>query len=212
MNERLRTDYYYNLHLLERVNVDVFPIIKATSYTPKSLIGFNYVNTAKDKNKCVHFYLDDYQFERVWNKPELYTDKLLQFDSLFTPDFSLYLDMPMPLQIFNTYRNRLLGAYWQSRGIEVIPTISWSDNKSYSFCFDGIEKGGVVTVSTLGCGRSETAKKLFFEGLEEMIHRLEPSKVLVYGVDIGITNKDTEFLFYSNETTERMKRGKSNGR
>lgn len=208
MNQRLRTDYYYNLDLIEHVEIDVFPIIKRTEHIPKELIGFNYINTNKRYEKCVHFYLDDYQFERTWNKPDFYTDKLLNFDSVFTPDFSLYLDMPMPLQIFNTYRNRLLGAYWQSRGLEVIPTLSWSDDKSYSFCFEGVESNGVVTVSTVGCGKNLKVKELFMAGLDEMIHRLEPKAVLVYGKDIGITNKETEFIFYDNETIKRLEGGR----
>lgn len=208
MNQRLRTDYFYNLDLIEHVEIDVFPIIKRTEHIPKELIGFNYVNTNKQHEKCVHFYLDDYQFERVWNRPDFYTDKLLRFDSVFTPDFSLYLDMPMPIQIFNTYRNRLLGAYWQSRGLEVIPTLSWSDDKSFSFCFEGIEPGGVVTVSTIGCGNNINAKQLFFKGLDEMILKIEPKKVLVYGKDIGIKNKETEFVFFGNETIERIERSR----
>ena len=208
MNQRLRTDYFYNLDLIEHVEIDVFPIIKRTEHIPKELIGFNYVNTNKQHEKCVHFYLDDYQFERVWNKPDFYTDKLLHFDSVFTPDFSLYLDMPMPLQIFNTYRNRLLGAYWKSRGLEVIATLSWSDDKSYSFCFEGVEPGGVVTVSTVGCGNSVHAKRLFLNGLDEMVHRLEPKKVLVYGKDIGIENKRTEFIYFDNETIKRIERSR----
>ncbi len=208
MDQRLRTDYFYNLNLLEHVEVDVFPMIKKTEHVPESLIGFNYIKTKKHHEKCVHFYLDDYQFERVWSKPELYADNLMKFDSVFTPDFSLYLDMPMPLQIFNTYRNRLLGAYWQSRGMTVIPTLSWSNDKSYSFCFEGVEPGGVVTISTVGCYRNKHANKLFLEGLDEMVHRLEPKKVLVYGKDIGIVNSKTEFIFFENETIKRMEGGR----
>ncbi len=208
MNQRLRTDYYYNLDLLEHIEVDVFPIIRKTEYAPNGIIGFNYIKTKKQYNDCVHFYLDDYQFERVWNRPDFYTEQLMPFDSAFTPDFSLYLDMPMPLQIFNTYRNRLLGAYWQSRGMTVIPTLSWSDDKSYSFCFEGIEPGGVVTISTLGCGKDLGAKELFLNGLDEMLHRLEPKKVLVYGNDIGIDNSKSDFIYFENETIKRIERGR----
>lgn len=50
------------------------PIIKACDYVPNDLIGFNYAKST-DKTDCgVHFFIDDYQFERQskqqdrWNK------------------------------------------------------------------------------------------------------------------------------------------------
>lgn len=41
------------------------PIIENDNYIPTDLIGFNYAKTSKDKNCGIHFYLDDYQFERL---------------------------------------------------------------------------------------------------------------------------------------------------
>lgn len=39
-------------------------------------IGFNYAaSTARRAGKGVHFFLDDYQFERVWNNPDRYNVK-----------------------------------------------------------------------------------------------------------------------------------------
>ena len=63
MNERLRTDFSYNLQLLENVELSddwlQMPIIKSSELIPSSLIGFNYAKTAKDFNKGVHFYIDE---------------------------------------------------------------------------------------------------------------------------------------------------------
>lgn len=40
-------------------------------------IPFNYANTAKDRSKKgVHFYVDDYQFSRLWNRPDDYISML----------------------------------------------------------------------------------------------------------------------------------------
>ena len=48
-----------------------FPMLKACHYVPEELIGFNYVKNWKGKREGigVHFYLDDYQFERMWTRP-----------------------------------------------------------------------------------------------------------------------------------------------
>ncbi len=66
--------------------------------------------------------------------------------------------MPMPIKIYNTFRSRWCGAYLQSNGVKVIPTLAWGGPETFWFCFDGVEKKSVVAVSTLGV-RSE--KDLF---------------------------------------------------
>ena len=85
-NERQRTNDTYNLDIMDNENVTDFwqmPIIKNDNYIPKDIIGFNYAKQAKKKNVGIHFYLDDYQFERIWNKPEDYTEILKQYDCIF---------------------------------------------------------------------------------------------------------------------------------
>lgn len=209
MNQRLRTDFGYNLHLSRLVEFEEnrlqMPIVKKMEYYPEKLIGFNYAKRSKKFSSGVHFYLDDYQFERVWNQPETYLDLLRRFDFVFTPDFSLYTDMPRPLQIYNTYRNRLLGAWWQTEGINVIPTISWSDELSFDFSFSGIEKGGVVTVSTIGVSRDKQAKKNWIDGMREMIKWIKPSTILVYGRPIDFDYKNIKVVYFNNTNSERMK-------
>ena len=121
-------------------------ICKYTKKTPQHFIEFNHALTHHNNKHCyygVHFYLDDYQFERVWASPTRYVKLLRQYSCVLSPDFSLYTDMPMAMQIWNTYRSRLLGQYWQDNGINVIPTVSWSDERSYSFCFDGLPQTNV---------------------------------------------------------------------
>lgn len=126
-NERERTFDAYNLLEFDANNADGFyqmPIIRRTNFVIDKLIGFNYVlNTLPRKGVGVHFYIDDYQFERIWNSPEDYIPKLLKYDCCLTPDFSLYLDMPMAMKIWNVYRSRLIGQMIQNAGGIVIPTI-----------------------------------------------------------------------------------------
>lgn len=101
--------------------------------------GFNYARRMKGKQPKtgVHFFVDDYQFRTVWENPVRYADVIQRFGAALTPDFSTYADMPQILQIWNHYRKHWLGAFWQSRGMVVIPTISWSTPESWEWCFDG---------------------------------------------------------------------------
>lgn len=110
------------------------------------------------------------------------------------------------MQIWNVYRNRLLGQFWQSEGLNVIPTISWSDESSFDFCFDGIAKNSVVAISTVGSFKNEESKKMFYNGFKEMVKRLEPNKILVYGENKIDYNKE-KIIYFKNEILERIKNG-----
>lgn len=120
------------------------PILEPVKELPeiKEWISFNYVlSDDNPQGKAVHFFIDDYQFERLWNNPEKYVDKLKQYVCVATPDFSPYGDMPHALQIYNHYRKHWVGAYLQSQGVTVIPTIRCStDERSLEWYLDGEPK------------------------------------------------------------------------
>lgn len=63
----------------------------------------------------------------------------------------------------------------------VYPSISWSDENSYDWCFDGDPVGGIVAVSSVGTQQNKESKRLFLRGYEEMMKRLSPEWVIFYG-------------------------------
>lgn len=63
----------------------------------------------------------------------------------------------------------------------MIPNVRWGDERSYAFCFDGVQTGKPVAVGTHGCIRHREDRRYFRQGLEVMLSRLHPSAVLVYG-------------------------------
>lgn len=170
------------------------PKLKGTNFDIKKwqeekggiVTGFNYCKSYIDKqvdtrDTGVHFFLEDYQFERVWLKPTTYLDRLKQFKFVLTPDFSLYTDHPKAVQIFSHYKKHWVGAFWESQGLRVIPTICWSDSKSFEWCFDGEPINSVVAVSTKGTQGNQTAKERFLAGYNQMIKRLNPTQILLFG-------------------------------
>ena len=217
-DERERTNRAYNLDIAHNTEMsDDFwqmPIIKCDDYVPDELIGFNYAKTNANKNVGVHFYVDDYQFERVWNYPEKYVDVLLEYDCILSPDFSLYMDMPMPMKIWNVYRSRQIGAFYQSMGIKVIPTLSWAEAETFEFCFRGIPKGSIVSVSTVGVKEDPNALQIWREGMDEMIKQIEPAQILVYGGALDYDYKGIKVREYKNNVLDRWqaKKGNDNGR
>lgn len=149
-----------------------------------SVIGFNYaIGEKKPGDKIVHFYLDDYQIRRVWDNPDRYIPILQNFSAVLSPDFSLYTDFPRAIQIYNHYRKQWLGAYWQEHGITVIPTICWSDEESYNWCFDGIPKESAISISTVGGfgKRKGSNKEAWLRGYYQCLEVLQPSQILLHG-------------------------------
>lgn len=165
----------YDIPTMEPVEVDLS--------NPK-IIGFNYMLSEKHpEDKILHFYVDDYQFERVWNNPEKYVPYLQRFKAVLSPDFSLYMDFPKAVQIFNHYRKMWCSAYWQEHGIKVIPTICWSDEASFEWCFDGVPKHSLVSISTIGGfgNHEEHNKEAWLKGYEKCLEVLDPSEILLFG-------------------------------
>lgn len=60
--------------------------------------------------------------------------------------------------------------------VKVIPTLSWAEDASFQFCFDGIEPGGTVSVSTIGVKRDKESMEVWKAGMDEAIKRLKPYK------------------------------------
>lgn len=144
-------------------------------------IGFNYMLGEKNpENKVLHFYLDDYQFERVWKEPNKYLEKICKFKYVIALDFSLYIDHPKAVQIFNHYRKHWCARYWQDYGANVIPCICWSDESSFDWCFDGTPKNSPICISTIGgFGNHGCDKEAWLRGYRKCLEVLNPSKVIL---------------------------------
>lgn len=161
------------------------PQIKPVYKLPeiKEWIGFNYVlSDDNPEGKAVHFFIDDYQFERMWNNPDKYVDKLRQYVCVASLDFSPYGDMPLATQIFNHYRKHWVARYLQDSGVTVIPTIRCSsDERSLDFFLDGEPEESIVIYSSIWTSGNKENYEQSKKEWNLMIEHLKPSKVFVYG-------------------------------
>ena len=172
---------------------DIPYIPQKTDLIIKKLVPYDKTsNHIYEQGEVVHFYLDDQKFDGpkgIWNglsnnenyKRGFDLSRLNGASAIITPDFSLYLDMPRVMQIWNVYRSRAVGYYLTTLGYDVIPNVRWTDEESYNFAFAGLYKGQIVAVGTLGCSKSPNDKALLVNGFVEMIRRIEPRLVIVYG-------------------------------
>ena len=148
---------------------------------PKELISFDKLKTSKTKRGYIHYYIHDKIFASFIANVPNYLKYLSQYDGVITPDCTLAIGQLDYLQMTNTYFNRAVGVYLQQHGIPVIPTVRWSDEDSFRYCFNGLPKHSILAVSTHGCIKSNEQKRMFRTGLIKMIELLKPTDVIVYG-------------------------------
>lgn len=194
MEEWFRQRRLLNMHLCKSVKLAGalgLPLVAAfEGSVPQRFIGFNRALTSQDYDCGIHFFIDDYQFERVWNTPEKYLSLLRRFRCVIAPDFSLYVDLPPALNFWNVYRNRLLAAWWQSQGIRVIPSASWGNADSFRFCFEGLPHNSLIAVGHTAIGRNRCVQNYYNWGLKELERQTSASQILVYGTLSGLELSD----------------------
>lgn len=158
-----------------------FPVLNPTYWVPNRLVSFSKAVATADYNQWVHFYEDDYLFERVWRNTKRYLPILRRFNGVLLPDFSLYRDMPFNMQTNNIYRSRAMGFWLQQNGVRIIPNVRFADRRTYRCCCDGLSQGITIAIGTHGVMRRPADKAITAEGLGKVVDRLRPWAIVVYG-------------------------------
>lgn len=151
----------------------------------------------------------EYQ-ERKWNKFNDYLNELKHFDTICSPDHSVYVNWCHPNNLNDVWRNRIVGKVLSNEGFTVIPTISWAGTRTYEYAFLGVEPGGTYATSCIGCnhhsiGRREESLADYRDGIKEMVKRLSPKRIIVYGSK-ALPDADygkAEVMFFKNKDSER---------
>lgn len=197
------------------------PVVKTNiEELPTSVISYQKIGKKQieiPSRTALHFYVYDYLFDGefgIWNSlirgvefaRGFNLSKLEGFDCIIAPDYSLYLDMPISWQIWNIYRSRVVVYALQSLGYKVIVNARWTDESSYDFCFEGIEAGSIVAVGTHGCSKERVDRKIFDAGLEELIRRVKPKSIIIYGaitetVRNILKKNDQNYIVFRSETS-----------
>lgn len=173
---------------------------------PKRIVAFYRTTTGKYRNAVPHFYTDDKHLEGLWTYPNKFVSSILSRDSLIIgPDFSVYAEMVFAQKLWNIFRNKLLVAWWQFNGIDVIPNISWM-NDNYECSFEGWPKESVVAVNSTGVGNSERCKTMWIEGYNKMIDYLHPIHIVRYGAK-QIGENEAISTYYPNDNLTIARHG-----
>ena len=153
---------------------------------PKRLVPFSQRLKYREGD-AICFYEHDVKFSDILVNPEKYLEEL-KGKTVISPDFSLYINAPLAVQVANVYKNRAIGSYFQRNGVKVIPNIRWGGRWTFTkdvlpekVAFLGIDKGTMISIGTYGCIQGKDNKHIFAEGLSAAIKTIEPKAILVYG-------------------------------
>lgn len=176
-------------------------------WPPPDLFPIRYAQQVRTKRPLfIHFHTADYRFENIWKDPArlIASAQRSQVWAVASPDYSLWADMPIAAQIWNTYRNRWVGRYLQQHRIHVIPSVNWSHHLSFSFCFLGLRQHQIVTIRTYS-NLNDLESELFLNGYNQMIRTIQPRAILWFGhLDTAIiTDNIPKFVFPIDHKKER---------
>ena len=150
-----------------------------TGPIPDHLIGYREkrLDGPAPAGAAVHFYLSDYRFESVWFRVEQAWQYIRRFQIALVPDFSLTEAAPFVVNLAQIYRARWVARLWNTRGLSVIPSLTWAGPASYDYCFTGIGRGSIVAVGTVGV----KDWSVFEAGFSAAVYTIAPRLILIYG-------------------------------
>ncbi len=166
-----------------------FPKLRSTNYVPHDMIPFNMAKTERyPEHKWLHFFIDDYQFERVWNYPNKYLSLFNRFEGVVATDFSMLESMPKAQRIWNCYRNYVM-AYWlQNNCVNIVPVVEWAVYSDLDWCMAGIPCNSTLAVGIYGCSKNCLNKYGVIKGVERVCRERRPTTLICYGNEIKAIN------------------------
>jgi len=206
-----------NLKLIGEMELPYIPMYDGP--IPEKIV--NVLRNIKNSNQYfVHHYLYDYSFDGrngIWygcqedsKRINSFINKYKKYKGIISPDFSVYVDLPVAAQIWNIYRDRVTCMWLRKQGLKVIFNVRWGDYRTYDIVFYGIEKHSTVAVGSHGLIKHPENRQIFLDGFIQMIKRIEPSCIIVYGpclneMRIACEEHAIKIIQFDSEQTEARK-------
>lgn len=188
----------------------IVQIRKYTDSLPDKLITLKEVNNIGSPTTGVVGFSFDCDLEDYACRPEKHANKLAKYKCIGELDFSMKITDPLGAVIANAFRSHTSAFYYQEHGCKILPTMKWASTQSYDVCFDGYEKGGAVIVSTIGIQKDERTKMYFKNGFNEMLKRISPDSVVLYGTHsewiCKLMPSQLDVHYYEHERFNRMRK------
>lgn len=190
---------------IEFTSKNQFPIVEPYSGDlPEILCSVHRLRKKPDshlRNACGHFFISDSNFESYWNNPFRHLRFLQRLGYVISTDFSLYTNMVLMQKLWNSFRNKLLSAFYQRNGINLIPAPSWGDLVNIELYMEGWPKESVIAVNSTGIGLDKRCRYVWLEGYYAMLEILKPIYIIRYGAYIEGERKEISTFYPNNNKT-----------
>lgn len=186
----------HGIPIMRPVTIDMLDI--------EHIVPINVQNLSLKRNNSLHLvfmFRNDCAIHKYWLHPVKYVPLLQTAACVAVPDFSVDPHMDYEELRHMVYQGRWLGCFWQERGITALPTLVWAMPDTYDICFDSIPKHSVVVLSTIGVRKNLS---VFMAGYDEMMKRVQPEMIIVYGDMInGMWGRFINFSYSSGFNTTK---------
>ena len=150
------------------------------------------------RDLCGHFFTPDSNIEPFWNNPFRYLLWLRQFGYVISTDFSIYTNMVLIQKLWNSFRNKLMSAFYQRNGVNLIPAPSWGDLDNIELYMEGWPKDSLIAVNSTGIGKDKQCRHIWLDGYYAMLDILKPIHILRYGAYMEGERKDISTYYPNN--------------
>jgi hypothetical protein len=133
----------------------------------------------------------DVELETIWQNIAAMTKRFLnkRFMALMSPEFSVGVAYPKAERIWQTFRNRWVGRYWQEAGLKIIPTVSHLNVEGdEQFLYAGIpENCPCVSTQVQAHGEQDQKDdfdymmKVYRASYDAILEHVKPKQIIVYG-------------------------------
>ena len=168
-----------------------FPTVRAVhaSDIPEDFLDFNnmpYYENHVDNvfDFGIRFYQDDSKEDKIWNNPQMWADRIARYRCAVSPDFSTYNEMPIIVKQFNAFKCLLIAQIIQDAGTPCIVDISDLAEESLRKCYDGVERGGIYSMSAKGGTVDSGMYDSRFAALDYCLENFNPEGIIVFGLGL----------------------------
>ena len=125
-----------------------------------------------------HLFVDDWRFESCWRRPDFGTGLFSFGATLIAPDFSLFLDDPLPFAIYQMWRSRVISSQWSLNGRFSVPCIQFGSLSTLPFASIGILPGSVLAVR---CPSSHSDIDYYSFAVKQIVQDVQCPLLLIFG-------------------------------
>lgn len=181
----------YDMPIVQR-NINVPSVIDTTPFDRISA-------KTSTRDSIVTFYINDNRFAHRLAHPWDYTDLLTQYQGVIAPDLSQYIDMDYSQRMSNNYWNKVYTVYWQNRGVNMYPNVTWSLPDSYEYSVAGLPTESVIAINSVGVLNNNFSTSVWLDGYYYMLEALNPICILRYGPKVSGENESISIYLNNNQ-------------